>query len=335
MRIIHQLWRRLPGAIALLLFVASCSPQKQVEEEKAPPPTVAVKITGIEQGDAVTVVDAVGKIEVLRTEKLYAPVAGTVLSLKAVEGESIGKGATVAVIRTKESQAQINGANALLAIARTPEEKAEAQRTLQLATSADNSAVVRAPIGGIVATRSANQGEIIAEGGEMLSIVDISTLVFVADLPLSAVTTVRGGSACRIKLQALPDEELDAVVVAISPQSDAQSQTVRARMRFNHLPSSIFNLLKTDMAGTVSIITGHHPGAMLVPKTAVLRNDEDNTNSVVTIGADSVAHIVPVELGAARDSTVEIRSDQLHAGMHVIIEGHYSLADSTNVTVAR
>ncbi|MBS1912235.1 MAG: efflux RND transporter periplasmic adaptor subunit [Bacteroidetes bacterium] len=335
MKIMNR-WRcRLPGAIALMLAVGGCSRQEQAGEEKTPPPMVTVKIAGIQQGDAVSVVNAVGKIEALRTEKLYAPVAGTVLSLKVVEGESVGNGAVVAVIRTKESQAQINGANALLAAARTPEEKAEAQRMLQLAASADNSAQVRAPIGGIVATKNANQGESVAEGAEMFSIVDLSTLVFVADLPLSAIARVRLGSACRIRLQALPDEELEAIVAAISPQSDAQSQTVRVRLRFNHLPTSTFSLLKTDMAGTASIVTGHHPEAMLVPKKAVLRNDEDNTNSVVIVGADSLAHIVPVELGSARDSIVEIRSDRLHAGMQVIVEGHYSLADSTHVTVAR
>lgn len=334
MSIMNQPRCRFSGAIALMFAIAGCA-QQQAAEEKTPPPTVAVKVTGIEQGDAVTMMEAVGKIEVLRTERLYAPVAGTVLSLKAVEGESIKKGAVVAVIRTKESQAQINGANALLAIARTPEEKAEAQRTIQLATSADNSAVLRAPISGIVATRSANQGEIIAEGGEMLSIVDLSTLVFVANLPLSAVTVVRPGSACRIRLQALPDEELDAMVAAISPQSDAQSQTVRARIQFNHLPASTFGLLKTDMAGTVSIIIAHHPGAMLVPRNAVLRNDEENTSSVVIVGGDSLAHIISVEPGVARDSMVEIRSDQLQIGMKVIIEGQYSLADSTKVTVAK
>jgi RND family efflux transporter MFP subunit len=297
---------------------------------------VAVKVATVEVGSVERSFGATGRVGAQRQEKVYAPVSGTLLRLDAVEGESVSRGAVVATIRTKESQAQINGARTLLASARTPEEKAEAERTLRLAVATDNAATVRAPIGGIVTTRSAGQGELVAEGAELFSILDPSTLVFMANVPLAMVASARPGTPCRVRLDALPDQELAAVIAATSPQSDAQSQTVPARLRFVSLPSSIARLLKTDMAGTASIITGRHAGALLVPKRAVLRNDETGTSSVVIVGADSLAHIVEVEPGPARDSTtMAVSGDGLAPGMRVIVEGHYALADSTRVTVVR
>ena len=87
------------------------------------------------------------------------------------------------------------------------------------------------------------------------------------------------------------------------------------------------------MGGTAGIITGIHKNALLVPRSAVLRDDEKKSTSVVIVTPDSLALSVPVDAGAATDSIVEVRSDVLKKGMMVITEGNYAIADSTRVIV--
>ena len=72
----------------------------------------------------------------------------------------------------------------------------------------------------------------------------------------------------------------------------------------------------------------------LVPKAALLRNDVNDTYTVVTITADSLSLAIPVTVGVMTDSTAEISGRSVSAGMPVITAGHYALADSTRVTVS-
>ena len=87
----------------------------------------------------------------------------------------------------------------------------------------------------------------------------------------------------------------------------------------------------SDMGGVASIVTGRHPGVLIVPKSALLRNDETDTYTVVVATADSLARILPVEVGARTDSTAEVAGKGLLPGMRVVVEGNYALADSTRI----
>jgi multidrug efflux pump subunit AcrA (membrane-fusion protein) len=136
-------------------------------------------------------------------------------------------------------------------------------------------------------------------------------------------------------LQTLTGKGLQASVEAINPQTDFTSQTLKVRLKFTGPASSLMKLLKTDMIGTARIVTGLHKGVFIVPKSAVLRNDETNTYSVVTFNADSLALSLPVDIAGMTDSTVAITNHGLKEGMSIISEGNYALADSTRITVVR
>jgi RND family efflux transporter MFP subunit len=238
-------------------------------------------------------------------------------------------------IRPKDSQMQIDGAESLLSSATTPQARAEAERTLALARSVDNVARVAAPIGGVVSARTVNAGEIVAEGADMLSIVDLSSIVFTADMPLSVMTDVRVGIRCRVRLQAMPDTLLDAILSAVSPQAESQSQSVPVRFEFRGLSPSVRAALKSDMNGTAIVVVGTDRHALVVPSAAVLRDDRDDSFTVVVVGSDSTARIVPVQVIARRDSVVEVRGDGLSEGSDVVVEGNYALPDSTRIRVVR
>jgi membrane fusion protein (multidrug efflux system) len=292
---------------------------------------VAVKTAPVVRGDMETVVTATGNTDAVRKEKIVAPIAGTLLSLKVLEGTPVRRGDVLAVIQPKETRAAITGAGALLNAARTEEERAEARRAMQLALAGQNNLEVRSTTGGVVATRSATEGELVAENAELMTVVDLSTLLFVADVPLRDVAQVRPGERAGVYFQALGGELFGARVDAVNPRSDLQSQTVRVRIGFAGGEERRKKLLRSDMSGVARIVTGRHPGILIVPKSALLRNDETDTYTIVVATADSLARVLPVEVGARTDSTAEVMGKGLLPGMRVVVEGNYALADSTRI----
>lgn len=304
------------------------------ESQSAVPAVVAVKVAPLIKGNIDVVVTATGKTDALRRVKVFSPIAGRIQSLNAVEGLPVKIGDILAVIQSKESYAAIAGAEALLQSAHTPEEKSEAERTLSLAKSTQNSVSVHARSNGVVGTRSVNAGEIIAENTELLTLVDLSSIDFVADVFLRDLPSVHIGQPCTIQFQSLPGRRFTALVEALYPQTDEQTQTIKVRLRFPDPPSPQNSLLRTEMAGVARIVIGRHQNVFMVPRAALLRNDETGTQTIVTMTGDSLAKAIPVSVGTATDSLAEVASRELHAGMNVIIEGNYALSDSTRVTVA-
>jgi multidrug efflux pump subunit AcrA (membrane-fusion protein) len=318
----------------LLLVLPSCGPpQSEDEEGPAPEATVAVQTAEVTEGNAILGVTAYGKTDALRKEKVYAPLAGKIASLKAFEGTPVHKGDLLAVIQTKESQSAILGAEGMLEAARTPDQKKEAKRMLDLARATQQTVNVLARFDGAVASRAVSEGELVAENGELFTIVDLSTVDFLADVPLNDIAPVKRGQTAVVRFQTFIGKDFPAVVDAINPASDMQSQTVQVRLQFSAMPEPLRSLLRTEMIGTATIHTGLRAHALFVPKAALLRNDENNTYSVMTITPDSLALHVPVEVGVMTDSTAEVQSSRLQKGTTVITVGAYSLADSTHVMV--
>ena len=188
---------------------------------------------------------------------------------------------------------------------------------------------------GLVGTRSANAREFIAENAELLTLIDLSSIDFVADVLLRDLPSVRVDQPCTVQFQSLPGRRFTARVDAIYPQTDEQSQSIKVRLRFPDASSASNILLRTDMAGVARIVIGRHQKAFMVPRAALLRNDETATQSIMTMTDDSLAKAIPVSVGTTTDSLAEVMSAELHEGMNVIIEGNYALADSTRVAVAK
>jgi RND family efflux transporter MFP subunit len=319
--------------ISVAFLIQSCKKTAQDEEEgQSPKATVVVNVDHVRTGDVAVTVDATGRTDALRKEKVLAPAAGWVASIKALEGTSFSPGEVMIVIRPKEAQAAIAGAEALLRVAQTETQKAEAQHALMLAQTSQSGIEVRAKFNCVVATRSAMEGELVAENAEMFTLVDLSTVDFIADVPLQILNKIRIHQQALVRLESLQKKDYEAVVEAINPQTDVQSQTVKVRLIFSVLSSSVRFALKTDILGTVRIITAVHRQALVIPRTALLRNDENETYSVVLVGSDSLAHITPVTVGILTDSTAEILSG-VKNGMTIITRGNYALPDSTRVTI--
>lgn len=322
------------GIFGFTLLTGCHRSNKEDEEDTAAANVrVPVLVTHLAEGNIESIVTAVGSTEAIRKEKVLSPIAGIIISLKVLEGSPVHTGDVIAVLRTRESQAAIEGAQALMQSAVTAREKEEARRAIELADSLQPQVPVRAAFDGLVATRNVTEGEMVGEQTELLTLIDPSTIVFIADVPVSDVAAIHPGLSARIGFHQLSGTDLSAIVDAVSPQADPQSQSVNVRLRFKALSSGQQQSLKANVPGTAHIITGTHRNVLLVRRSALLHDDESNIYSVVILTPDSLAKVVPVTVGVQNDSIAEIRSELLRADQEVIIRGQYALTDSTKVTV--
>jgi len=328
---------RLLWTLPVWVAIAGCTQHHGSDDEgegSAVRALVAVRTAPVVLGDMETVIRATGSTDAVRKEKIVAPIAGVVLSLRVLEGTPVRKGDVVAVLQPKETRAAIAGAEALERAARTEGEREEAARAKQLAFASQNNLEVRTPTAGIVSTRSVTEGEIVGENAEMMTVVDLSTLIFVADIPLQDVAQVRPGQRAYLVFPSLPGEIFGASVDGVNPRSDPGSQTVRVRLAFTGADGKRKMLLRSDMSGLAGIVTGKHSGVLIVPKTALLRNDETDRYTVVMATDDSLARVVSVSVGARTDSTVEISGSGIVPGARIVVEGNYALEDSTRIAPA-
>ena len=96
--------------------------------------------------------------------------------------------------------------------------------------------VIRAPFGGVVTAKNAQPGEMISPmsvGGftrtGICTIVDMSSLEIEVDVSESYINRVEPGRPVQATLDAYPDWQIPAKVVAIIPTADRQKATVKVR----------------------------------------------------------------------------------------------------------
>ena len=85
-----------------------------------------------------------------------------------------------------------------------------------------DSAVIRAAIDGRVGDRSVRQGQFVAPGVKLLSIVPVQRVYLVANFKETQIGKMRIGQPVRVKLDALPDRAIEGVVDSFAPGTGAQ-----------------------------------------------------------------------------------------------------------------
>ncbi len=86
--------------------------------------------------------------------------------------------------------------------------------------------VLKAPVRGRIQERTAEPGEVLAGGGKVLTLLDLSNVYMYVFLPESVTGKVPLGSEARIVLDAAPEYPIKAVVSYVSPSAQFTPKTV-------------------------------------------------------------------------------------------------------------
>ena len=204
--------------------------------------------------------------------------------------------------------------------------------------------VVRAPFAGIVTVKAAQEGEMVspisAGGGYTRTgvgtIVDMDSLEVEVDVSENFINRVHGGQRATAKLNAYPDWEIAAHVIAIIPTADRAKATVKVRVGFDTRDDRILPEMGVrvafldDESASAALQTNTGSRALVVPAAAVQGNGDVGVVYVVHEGAVEKRS---VKLGT-RVAGGQIVLSGLNSGARLAVGDLSQLADGAKVRIA-
>lgn len=341
-------------SLATLVMLAACGGKaaaRKAPAEGAAKPAVTVQAAEARPADGSRAVEAVGALRRLRESVLSFRIPGVMTRLLVDEGDTVAAGQVVATIDATGVDARLRSAAADLERARRDvdrfaplvergaisREQLDNQRTtLATARAAYDTvafdrryATLRAPVSGVVLSRAAQAGEVVAAGTPVLTVADASSpLVLRAPLTDRDLLAVRMGAPVEVRLDAAPGRVFAGRVSRIGQRARAESGQVEVEATIPAAPglrSGMLGALRLQAAGE----GGAHAGLVRVPAEAVLEAVGDRAAVLQLVG------------GRARRTPVGFRGFDgddallagLPAGARVITAGAGYVSDGEAVRV--
>ena len=218
-----------------------------------------------------------------------------------------------------------------------------AQAGQQVARRAVDDTVVTAPFSGVVTVKAAQPGEIVspisAGGGftrtGICTIVDMDSLEVEVDVAESFINRVSQGMPATVKLNAYPDWQIPAEVVAVIPTADRSKATVTVRVGFKIKDPRMV----PEMGARVSFLAPAQTGvaqaaparSVVVPPDAV---QSDGDQSVVFVINGHKVERRAVRLGARTDAG-QVLVAGVSSGEVVAVGGQGKLHDGSSVRIVK
>jgi HlyD family secretion protein len=236
------------------------------------------------------------------------------------------------------AKAEVDSLVARIASAEEDVKVAESQIAMQ--QTAIDDTVIRAPFSGVALSKDAQPGEMVspvsAGGGftrtGISTIVDMRSLEIEVDVNESYINRVRAGQPVTAVLDAYPDFQIAASVIAVVPTADRQKATVLVRIGFKQLDPRIL----PDMGVKVTFLREADAAAApviqavtLVPKAAVR---DDNGASVVFVVKQNAVERRAVKIGGTDGDRLEVVAG-LKGGEQVVISPPPELAEGMLITI--
>jgi len=230
--------------------------------------------------------------------------------------------------RYKKAQAAVTAATANIKAAKAALAKAQTELEYTL---------IRGPFDGLVLTKNAEVGEVVAPFGAatnaraaVVTMADMDSLMVEADVSESNIGQVRVGQPCEIQLDAIPGERFQGEVHMIVPTADRSKATVLTKVKFLALDSRIL----PEMSAKVAFLSrplqpGEEEPRLAVPTKALV---EHQNRKIAFVVQGNQVKTVPVATGARLGDMMEIKAG-LKDGDKVVIAPPADLEDGDKVKV--
>jgi len=360
----HRITRSLAAALLIAAAAAGCGGNGVPEATSAPAPVsidraavARVAIVELQTGPRLS-----GQLVPGREATARAEVGGAVTALTIEEGRAVTRGVPVGRIEARDLQAAVSSAQTGVSSARTAltiatDEAARveslvkggamAPRDLDMANNAVAGAraqlaaaearltsarqqmsdtVLRAPISGIVSSKTASTGDVVSPGTPLFSVIDPSSMRLEASVPSDQLSRLRVGAPVEFTVRGYPEQTFAGRIERISPSADPVTRQVSI---FVTIPNAGGRLIGGLFAEGRVNAEAHR--AIVVPVAAL---DETGASPSVSRIRDGRIERVAVTPGA-RDherGLVEITSG-LAEGDQVLVGAVKSIAAGTPVTV--
>lgn len=296
----------LAGLVPASLSSAAESAPAASTAATAAPASVVVQAHEVDLGFPVEAI-----VEAVRQATVAAQVAGRILDVRADAGQRVKQGELLMRIDAREAAGSDAAAKATLAQARAAYERTKnlhaqkfvSQAALDQAAAAFQAAegaavssgaglshgTVVAPIGGLVAQRHVEAGEMATPGKPLITIFDPKGMRVIASLPQYRLAELKKSPRVRIEL---PESGrwIDVQRIEILPTVDARSHTATARL---YLADNLEGVVPGAYAR--AHFTVGQATKLTVPPAAVLRRGE--VTAVYVLDEKGAAKLRQVRLG--------------------------------------
>jgi RND family efflux transporter MFP subunit len=170
---------------------------------------------------------------------------------------------------------------------------------------------IRAPFEGVILTKNADVGEVVAPFGAsvnskaaVVTMADMDSLMVEVDVAESSLEKVKVGAAAEIKLDAYPEIHFPGTVHMIVPTADRTKATVMTKVKFNRLDPRVL----PEMSAKVAFLSrplaeDEHKPFLGIPAAAISKSDDQH---IVFRINDMLAKATKVKIGRRWNDTVEI-----------------------------
>ncbi|TKK67999.1 HlyD family efflux transporter periplasmic adaptor subunit [Ilyomonas limi] len=240
-----------------------------------------------------------------------ANAVGYLQSANAHIGQYVSKGQTLFTIKTKEAEALGNTIN-----------------SIDTSLHFEGIVRVKAPGSGYITQLTYTAGNYVQDGEQLAEISDNNSFAFLLDLPYELKPYLSLNHAVQLRL---PDSTvLQGYIQSALPTVDSIAQTQRLVVKVNTA-----KLVPENLVAKVNLVKAAKPFATILPKEAVLSNEEQTEFWIMQLMNDSIAIKLPVQKGIEKNDKVEIISPPLNDSARILLTGNYGLGDTAKVKMMR
>jgi len=301
---------------------------------------LGVRLTSVERGPFVKALEAVGTIDFNQRDLavLQARSNGFVTRVyDRAPGDVVGRDAPIvdllvpewagaqieflALLRSGDRELIAAGRQRLLLLGIPPELIARIEDKREQHTAV----TVRSPLAGVIESLDVRAGMTVAAGATLAKINGLTSVWLEAAIPEAGIPESQGaltsiGKTVEVRLTAYPGTTFKGRVIAILPEANAQTRTLRVRVELANREGR----LKPGMFAQVRLDVGRQASVLYVATEAVIRT---GTRAVVIVANDR-GQFVPTEVRVGADfngNTVIL--DGLQEGQQAVASGQF-LIDS-------
>jgi RND family efflux transporter MFP subunit len=202
------------------------------------------------------------------------------------------------------------------------EQAAAEQRELQIRMQQMR---IVAPMAGYVAQRFVDVGAVVSPSTPIVRLVNLSTLVTVANVPEAQVSKLRIGNRAIVNVDAFGDRSFEGRIARIAPVLDAATRSAAVEVEIPNTSGS----LRAEMFARVKLDLGTERNAVLIPREALVYRGQQPG---VYVFSAKRPEFRSVETGTAQGQHIEVLSN-LAAGTKIINRGAAMLTEGDQVRV--
>ncbi len=298
--------KQLFTGISLILILAGCH-QVQVKETVVSPKAM-VEAVSFKSGSLSEEVNLQAQSGYLVKNVILAPIDCYIQKAFVLPGDKVKAGQILYEVATRERKA-------------TENQKDTIYNRLGIIP-------IRATNGGIVSSTWSQTGDFVTLGSQMCQISDVSSLVFILQVPVEYNSLIESGDQCQITFPG-------GKIIPGNIKNELGQMSLNGQTRQYLVKPTVSSFIPENLLATVKITTQTTSSDQILPVSCVLSDEMMQNFWVMKLINDSTAVKINVRTGLKNKDEVEITGAPFSPTDRILSQGNYGLSDTALVNVIK